>query len=69
MLCIMTSNTEKARKYLEGAYKIFEAKGMEKQKKEVEANMNSIYSPSSDLFEEETKPAIKIRKKKKVLKP
>jgi hypothetical protein len=35
MVYIMTYNPEKAKKYLDKAYKIFESKGMEKQKKEV----------------------------------
>eukprot|EP00826_Nyctotherus_ovalis_P034041 TRINITY_DN2790_c0_g1_i16.p3 TRINITY_DN2790_c0_g1~~TRINITY_DN2790_c0_g1_i16.p3 ORF type:complete len:137 (-),score=58.48 TRINITY_DN2790_c0_g1_i16:127-537(-) len=46
--CLM-DNYENAKEYLARAYKIFEAKGMEKQMSEVSAKLKSMSSPRTGL--------------------
>ena len=58
-LHIITENPEEAKQYLLQAYKIFEAKGMEKLMKEVSSKLKLVNSPK--------KADIKIREEEKAL--
>lgn len=67
-LHIAAEQPETAKLYLQKAHRIFEEKGMIRLKKEVAAQIKSLHSPSSKLFQNEgaSRPAIRIRRKKAI---
>jgi len=65
---IIIEDHENANEYLKKAYKIFEAKDMQKFMKEVSSKLKSISSKKEPITNEDIKPKAKKKDKKRVIK-